>query len=776
MYDAINIFEPDNGFHASHRATDQAFANTCAPGTANALFLGDGFVRPFRGLTTKGAGTGSRKMLQVGRTWGGIRDIAARSVATTAVLINPANTITIPNHAYSTGLSGTLTTTGGLPAPLALATTYYVIVADSHTIKLAASLSDANGGIAISLTTVGTGRHTFTPVASVTASGSFFQDVGRSLWGIGSGRCHIAGSNVPLQLSSLLKVLIAVSGSYTHPDSGAFTVGLAQPSAPSVGISSNAGNKTNAVSAKIERRRPSTGDRSLASTTSAVVVPAGHKVRVTFPAAAAGQTHWAVFFTLEGFGGVGVHYRAPYLGSLDIPESLVAAGVVDDIPRSIEFDFKDGDLVPEEASFDDYPPPAGTHALRLDNLMFVVGCYSDSVSSPTSSSTGSAISVSKPNHYGSHVPSHLLFLPEPVVDVLARPAMKFGFIACENSIHAVQPVGYRGEELPAAIITTILPDIGIKYADNWTQVKGRLCLYTAEGSLLLMDEQGEISDEFASPIHKFIKGWLPENTKLGYEPRTECITVSNGSITLLYCLKSKLWSIVYLNDFGFSGQILSCVTVERRKIVTLLENGTEPVAYEFDSGSQEAPLAFVSSWQTAPSANTAKEIYEISAALEAGTVAKPVVMMLSQNLFPNYLRNVSVSAGSNVIEVADGDFSARWIGKKVCVFAPGISSNGHYLSGIVQSVPGSDQLALVDAAGAPVLSMVDGENLLAFVGVKTLTRTLTDTGEQHLPSFFPNLINCKSYSIAAWFGGADDSGSLVSIVFSGSETDASRVK
>ncbi len=59
-------------------------------------------------------------------------------------------------HGLSADSPVHLTTTGGLPAPLVVGQTYYVIVASATTVQLAS----APGGAAIDLTTQGTGNHT----------------------------------------------------------------------------------------------------------------------------------------------------------------------------------------------------------------------------------------------------------------------------------------------------------------------------------------------------------------------------------------------------------------------------------------------------------------------------------------------------------------------------------------------------------------------------------------------------------------------------------------
>lgn len=74
-----------------------------------------------------------------------------------------SDTITIATHGFTTGLVGRLTTTGVLPAGLALATDYYIISVDANTIKLANSYANALAGTAVDITAAaGGGTHTFT--------------------------------------------------------------------------------------------------------------------------------------------------------------------------------------------------------------------------------------------------------------------------------------------------------------------------------------------------------------------------------------------------------------------------------------------------------------------------------------------------------------------------------------------------------------------------------------------------------------------------------------
>lgn len=78
----------------------------------------------------------------------------AQNFVAADVAINPANTITIPDHGFITGLKVALTGTN-LPTGLS-ATNYWVIVIDTDTISLASSLLNAQAGTAVHITGAGT--------------------------------------------------------------------------------------------------------------------------------------------------------------------------------------------------------------------------------------------------------------------------------------------------------------------------------------------------------------------------------------------------------------------------------------------------------------------------------------------------------------------------------------------------------------------------------------------------------------------------------------------
>jgi hypothetical protein len=405
----------NGGFDLGRQPFDPALYGKYGLGSRNSIIDSDGISRPWKGLNSKGANTGSRVMFPMGSTWGGLKDIG--------------------------GTQG---------------------------------------------------------------AGSGFEYVNASRFYIGAGQLSVEGADIAgATASSTLKILLRRAGSYTAVDSGPYSAGLAQPSAPTVAVLDTPGTGFTGfvdgpVSFKLARLRTATGARSIASTTSVVAEPQKKTIRITFPAAAAGQSHWALFATQQGFGGVGLHYRLKYGTSLDIPESVVAAGVVDGISRSLEFDFKDGDLVPELAYIDDYPPPAGTHAAQLGQCVLVGGCYADATSSPTSTSTGTCWAVSLPNFPESYKPSHVLAMPEQLVGVLHRPTDSYMYVGLRNMILAMQYIGLTNG--PACALTTVYPDLGIQNPANFCQANGRLYMVAGKGVLVRMNDAGQADYSWASPV------------------------------------------------------------------------------------------------------------------------------------------------------------------------------------------------------------------------------------------------------------------------------------
>jgi len=97
---------------------------------------------------------------------------------------------------WATGLSVRLTSTGALPAPLAVDTTYYWIRLSATTGKLAATSEDAGYGLGIDLTDAGSGTHTLSCAltATVDATADTVTASGPVYWHTGDGVRFLSGT------------------------------------------------------------------------------------------------------------------------------------------------------------------------------------------------------------------------------------------------------------------------------------------------------------------------------------------------------------------------------------------------------------------------------------------------------------------------------------------------------------------------------------------------------------------------------------------------------
>lgn len=998
-YNPLATVNMQGGLDVSSAPLSQASQNALGDGSWNAIVSGNGYVKPWGGATSQGAGTGSGKMVPFGNTWGGIK--AFQNVDKTfGVGAIGTNQVTVTAHGYVTGLLvDNISTTGTLPTGLSLLTDYYIIAVDANTLSFALTLADALAGTVVTFTSAGAAGTATINVSNsaVTASGNWMQDIGMSRWGIGSGQPTIAGVPVPgFTLSTNLQVQVPVNGVYGVP----VEAGLGQPSAPGLGIVNTVGTISNSMSAKVARSRPSTGAVSVASPTSAVVNPQANQLRVTFPAASTGQTHWRVYFTQQGFGGTGIHYLAEYTtGETDISEATVAAGSaagaratgtltfnsqpaiaetiningvtytfiagasagtdvnrgvdadtaaasliavlnasanvlinvatytavtnvvtitydtdgtdgnaftladssasavtrsdptltggIEGIARSLVFNFKDGDLVPLEASYDDYAPPAATHAIRLNTVMNLPGCYSELAAGPTASNTGTAIAVSKENNYEAYVPTSLLYLPEQVTDVLARPLDDYGYVGCKNSVHALQYVGSRGDELPSCTITTVLPDIGVQYPHNWCSFQGRLLLMPAPGVLLLMNEDGGFDATFANPVTHILKTFALASTAVGYDPSNDSIVVMNGRIMLVYSRQAGIWRAIWLPDYastkasgryvisenpaefdtieingvtftfvsgapvgnqiqlgagvdlattinnvvstlnasvnasvsvatyatpsaaggevlivhdtagtggnaftlgtstgnitrsaatltggaaGIDGTCLPSCTTSGGVMYFSMTNSSVETAYSYDTGGATAPISFVCNPQNAGGV-VVNDVYEMAIAAWT-TVSTRLGVAINKNLTQTAYRRVITTAGSATITCdASEEFTSDMatLSKKVVIFGPNLAGYGTVLArGTITTYNNAQSITLDTPMTA---SLTD---CLMFVGEFTASSAISRA--THLPNFFPNMPELRSFQIATWMQATGSVGNVLTVDLLGATYASSRAQ
>lgn len=654
------------GFHVPSNIYN-APKGTHADGSRNQIWDGLGF-KPWLGLTSLGANTGSRLTTRMGGSWGGLKD-------------------------YTVGMT------------------------------------------------------------LIQGKGSIWEDIGKSRWLIGSGQASYEGADMTgITASTLLQVAIAINGVYSAGTT--YTAGLPQPSAPDVGIPLSiglgyTGEINGPISVKIARGRLTTGARSRASTTSAVVSPANQTVRVTYPLPSTGQDNWPTFFTQSGFGGVGLEYRVAYLGSLDIPESVVAAGVVDGIARTLEFDYKDGDLIPELAYIDDYVPPAGTHAVRLQNVMCVLGCYGDSTAAVSSTNPGTCGAISLPNFYESYKPRHLNFFPEQIVDVMARPTDEYAYVGHNDCVTAMQYVGVR--DGPATAVTMVWPDVGIKHPCNWTQVHGLLYVMSATGGPVRMRPNGSVDYDFAIPVSKYMNDWTQDETAVGWHPNSLSVVYFNKTlgVGLSFSLVGEGWSDpCYFSDASIAGGVLSCTNTVGRLIITV-DNGSTHVAYAWNEGASSMPISTFTNWTR--TTRTAS-IFELDIGLETDSATNPLIISVHRNARKKYVRDAGTTNASNVIGSATAKFDTGHTGDMVVIFGAGVGGAANYLIGRMTYVSATSFTLSNPVTGAPLNAQASLTNCYMIMACQIFTYSLTRTSEQETgpltdPFVDETISHCLGFSL-----------------------------
>ncbi len=641
--------------------------------------MADGIVRPFGGFTSKGIGSGVNYAAPIGSDWGGLSSydvvsgdgnilqdysqtlfeigrgkanksgtLLQKLTATFTFANSDVNTTTgnIHHTAHAMVTGQALYITGAsICLGLSANTAYWVIKVDADNFKLALSYLNATlgtqvtgGGTGASTQTVHTGTVTAGVVDGIPAS-TIMQVAYNLVNNYFYSYVYDAGLNVPD--TPVVVVPTAPSGSYTGLLNGAFNYKIA-----GIRDANNIGTDLTTPTAPV---------KSIASAASAVVVPQNNTVQITFPTAETGQTHWAVFSTQTGFGGTGDFFRCPYRTSdaagatliWGISETTVAGAP----SRTLEFDYRDGDLLPELAWIQDYAPPAGTNCVRLENVMVVLGAYD-----------GSVASVSLPNFYESHNPFHLLYFPEAVTAVLHRQVDNYAFVACRNSIHAVQYVGYRGTNLPSATVTTLNPEVGIAYSHNWALGGGQIACFIEGSGIALMAADGSLNFEFGAEVHRLTKTWLAVDTVVAFNPSTRSFVFGNGDISVSYCLQAKGWSCsVYTSDMGVTGTWASGINAQGELVATM-NNGGVQTAYSYDRGTNiRVPTVSITNWEGrdinktnyvylnnrgTPDTARGKSLYEVQLDCESGTNVETPVVGVHQNLVKPFIRGASVSGAT----------------------------------------------------------------------------------------------------------------------------------
>jgi hypothetical protein len=154
-----------------------------------------------------------------------------------------------------------------------------------------------------------------------------------------------------------------------------------------------------------------------------------------------------------------------------------ALTTIDSVPRSVEIEWVDGDLVDKPlAPVESSPPPACIFAGALGNSVFVDGCYGDTVSGTSASAPGTVIACSlalRPEEF----PLDWLAFPPDAPTCLLKGGDGFYYRFGANSLGVIS---YTGGE-PAITYQLYWGSTGVSYPHN-AVVDGGGRLYAKTGT------------------------------------------------------------------------------------------------------------------------------------------------------------------------------------------------------------------------------------------------------------------------------------------------------
>jgi hypothetical protein len=407
--------------------------------------------------------------------------------------------------------------------------------------------------------------------------GSVFR-VLAALFFVGAGLLRYNGLSLSASASSTPQLLLLASGTYS---SGPWQVGLAQPSAPTVGVRATpgtgfTGKVRGSVSVVIWRIRSSTGAKSIKSLPSPVVVADNQTLRVSMPSLDSnGQDRWGIGVTQAGFGFSGPEYKL-----MEVADS--ALSTIDGITRSVEIEWVDAQLIDKPlAPTDDFPPPASVFGGALNDVTFYDGCYGDTVTGVSSTAPGSTIVVSKSLNPESFPADNVLFPPEPPINLL-RGGDGYYYRLGKNSMCVITYTGGT----PALALQIVWPNVGISAPHNaCVGEDGRLYLWIGKPARVVARSE-EPETNFGDEVADDFEGWADEDVVLGWDARRQMMCYFNKTLDKVMCVNTTTgaWSSPLFLTGKITGQVVSTVTINRDLIFSTNDTSVLRL-YKFDGGT-----------------------------------------------------------------------------------------------------------------------------------------------------------------------------------------------
>lgn len=264
--------------------------------------------------------------------------------------------------------------------------------------------------------------------------------------------------------------------------------------------------------------------------------------------------------------------------------------------RTYVFEWQDGDLVGADlAPTRDYPPPAGVFGGVSNDVVFIDGCYGDTVdlsartANTTTTYVGNAIAVSDPGKPESYPPDNLIFTNDSPTCIISGttpniPSSKglhwrFG----ANSLGVIRYVGGS----PAVTYERVWTGIGVQKQHNACLGSGgRLYAYTGARGLVRLGADGQAESLWAAPVHEDISGFTAANVVLVADSNSNSILVLHGTTILVWNEALEVWGAPCTVTSGMVSTRTAKSAVTVNGAAYLCYGGASDILlYDFNSGS-----------------------------------------------------------------------------------------------------------------------------------------------------------------------------------------------
>lgn len=279
---------------------------------------------------------------------------------------------------------------------------------------------------------------------------------------------------------------------------------------------------------------------------------------------------------------------------LTTTQSATFTRAVGGVLRTYVFEWRDADIAGADlAPIRNYPPPAGVMGGVSGDVVFVDGCYGDTVNvtnqtdaqtgqAYSATTAGNAIAVSDPAKPESFPPDNYIFTGDaPTAIIPGGEGIHWRF--AQNSLGVIQYVGGS----PALNYNRVWSGIGVKNQNNVTLgAGGRLYAYTGTRGLVRLGPSGEPDTQFASRVaDDLVAGYTADTAVLGTDTNYGYIIVGAGRSLLAFYEAEEIWTTPLIATADVGSKTLKAIVTVNGAAYLAFGDTSEIKLFDFNIGS-----------------------------------------------------------------------------------------------------------------------------------------------------------------------------------------------